>query len=443
MQCIYIFMVWNLIARLMLRISTLSQIRCPSIDEFGNQNFIIILRSEVSDVRGAARHIRSTTCSSTTRLGYMFERCVRGFGLSNVCERSLRRLRSHPAVESVHADSVIVVLPSSDECAIVEPTTGANWFPWGMQRVGATGIQCETGNNRCETGNNRCETGIRSESIRSETETGPSSTTSITVDADIFIIDTGIEPTHPDLNVGSLGAGFVPHSPGTSDENGHGTHVAGIAAAHDNAYGCVGVCPGARVHPVRCMDAIGAGQFSWVIAGVEHVQSIRCRHPELRMVANISLGASTPTSTYNVLDMAVSRAIASGVTFCVAAGNLGMDAKFCSPAHVTTAITVAAIDQSDRIPPFSNFGSSVTLFAPGTDILSTHIGSRCAFRSGTSMASPFVAGAAAFFLSHHPTSRPAAVKLALINASRVSSAPSSPYLSSHSARCLWMPPLYA
>jgi subtilisin family serine protease len=231
---------------------------------------------------------------------------------------------------------------------------------------------------------------------------------------EVYVIDTGIDTSHPDLNV----VGGINYSSGGStnykDGNGHGTHVAGTIAAKDNAAYVVGVAPGAPLYAVRVLGNGGSGTTSGVISGVNWVTSRTARSGHLPMVANMSLGGSVSAS----LDQAVANSIAAGVTYCIAAGNENKDASTSSPARVPTAITVGAIDQSGAKASFSNFGSLVDIQAPGVNILSTYKGSSTATLSGTSMATPHVTGSAALYLSTHPTATPAMVRNALVAAGR-------------------------
>lgn len=243
------------------------------------------------------------------------------------------------------------------------------------------------------------------------------------VNIDIAIIDTGIQSDHPDLNV----VGGVNCADGRSykDGNGHGTHVSGSAAAKDNGIGVVGVAPGARLWAVRVLNNRGSGFLSWVLCGVDWVTA----NAGTIEVANMSLGFSGISSA---LDLAINNSIAAGVTYAVAAGNSAADASTQSPASNPNVITVSAIADSDgrcgglgaattygaddTFATFSNFGAPVDLAAPGVSILSTYKGSAYARMSGTSMASPHVAGAAALYKAAHPAASPAEVRAALLAA---------------------------
>ncbi len=233
---------------------------------------------------------------------------------------------------------------------------------------------------------------------------------------DCYIIDTGIMPTHTDLNVVG-GANFVTGSTSWADGHGHGTHVAGTVAAKDNSAYVVGVAPGADLYAVRVLDNNGSGQNSWIIAGINWVASQKAANPTRPMVANMSLGGYAGSTAYNTMDIAVRNTITAGVPFAIAAGNSSANASLYTPAHVTEAITVGAYDPSNnRFATFSNYGSVVDINAPGVNTVSTYKNGGTATMSGTSMASPHVAGTIALYLSTNPAATPAAVRTALISA---------------------------
>ncbi|MCX5423780.1 S8 family peptidase [Streptomyces sp. NBC_00078] len=219
-----------------------------------------------------------------------------------------------------------------------------------------------------------------------------------------YVIDTGIRITHKDFGGrASYGWDFAGNDRTASDGNGHGTHVAGTIAG--TTYG---VAKQARVVAVRVLGDDGSGTTAQVIAGIDWVT----KHARKPAVANLSLGGYHNAQ----LDAAVRNSIASGVTYAVAAGNDGLPAALYSPADVKEAITVGATDRNDARAGFSNFGPAVDLFAPGVSITSASYASntgRATF-SGTSMASPHAAGAAALYLADHPKATPAQVSKALV-----------------------------
>ncbi|MGW7300132.1 S8 family peptidase [Streptomyces sp. NPDC054829] len=219
----------------------------------------------------------------------------------------------------------------------------------------------------------------------------------------VYVIDTGIRISHKDFGGRARhGWDFVGGDASAGDGNGHGTHVAGTVAGAK-----YGVAKRAKVVSVRVLDNAGAGTTAQAIAGIDWVT----RNARKPAVANLSLGGP-----YNAqLDAAVRNSIASGVTYTVAAGNNGLPAGLYSPSGVGQAITVGATDRDDARAEFSNYGSVLDLFAPGVAITSaSHTGdSAKATYSGTSMAAPHAAGAAALYLADHRTAKPAQVAKAL------------------------------
>lgn len=262
----------------------------------------------------------------------------------------------------------------------------------------------------------------------------------------VYVIDTGLNAAHGDF-AGRIGNGrnFAPNTEGlagqpladiglhpnqlgvplnfyaldlgtglfqgptdpadTTDCNGHGTHVAGTSAGTT-----WGVAKRATVHPVRVLGCAGSGSTTGIVAGVDWV----VQNAQRPAVANMSLGGGDQAA----LDLAVQNAIASGITFVVAAGNESSDACSGSPNKVPQAITVGATTQSDQMSSFSNYGPCVDLFAPGSGITSAYTGgaNATAVLDGTSMASPHVAGAAALVLGANPSATPAQVTDAIVGA---------------------------
>lgn len=223
---------------------------------------------------------------------------------------------------------------------------------------------------------------------------------------DVYVVDTGVMSTHQQL-AGRVRSGHagIADGRGTEDCNGHGTHVAGTAAGST-----LGVAPGASVVAVRVLDCAGSGSVSGVVAGIDWAINDHTTRPA---VMNLSIGA--PEST--ALENAVDRAFADGITVVAAAGNSNVDACTTSPAgNKVSALTVGATTTSDVRASYSNFGDCLDLFAPGSSIISAGIASATATAtmSGTSMAAPHVAGAAARYLSSVPTAQPAAVMSALV-----------------------------
>lgn len=257
-------------------------------------------------------------------------------------------------------------------------------IPWGISKIGADVSSTKAGDHTGSIAN-----------------------------VDAYVIDTGIDASHPDLNV----VEFKQYANGPPrDCNGHGSHVAGTIGARDNTVGVVGVAPGIRLHAVKVLNCAGSGSWSDVISGINYVAGTSTRPA----VANMSLGGPQNAA----VDQAVRTAVANGVFFAVAAGNDGADACGHSPAAAGTTSgvdTVAATDSSDAEASWSNYGSCVDIWAPGVSVYSTYKGGGYATLSGTSMATPHVAGGAALYLSSHPAAGPGAVETALTNVATTTS----------------------
>lgn len=258
----------------------------------------------------------------------------------------------------------------------------------------------------------------------------------------VAVIDTGIDPTHPDLAANIVG-GTNCSSGGPKnygDGNGHGTHVAGIVAALDNGLGVVGVAPQAKLWAVRVLDKTGSGTWSDVVCGLDFVDSRSPAKGGPITVANMSLGGrgsddgNCGNTNGDVIHKAICQAVRDGVTFTVAAGNSSSDLSGFVPAAYDEVITVSALSDSDGGPCklgsqtswgadddfawFSNYATSAAdlnhlIAAPGDDIYSTYRLGGYRTLSGTSMASPHVAGAAALYVATHPGATPASVRDAL------------------------------
>ncbi|MFE9773748.1 S8 family peptidase [Streptomyces sp. NPDC005931] len=293
---------------------------------------------------------------------------VDGFAAKGLTETEAKRLAADPAVSAVVANRTLHATDTQD-----------NPPSWGLDRVD----QADTAGDGKYTYPDRAGEGVTA-----------------------YVIDTGVRVTHKDFEGrASHGYDAVDNDDTADDGNGHGTHVAGTIAGASH-----GVAKKAKIVAVRVLDDNGSGTTEQVIAGIDWVTKNH-RGPS---VANMSLGGGADPA----LDAAVAKAIASGVTFAVAAGNESADAGQGSPARVPEAITVASSTKDDAQSDFSNFGKAVDLYAPGSDITSTWNDSDTGTKtiSGTSMASPHVAGAAAVYLAGHPDADPAAVTTALTGA---------------------------
>ncbi|MFE5538477.1 S8 family serine peptidase [Streptomyces sp. NPDC056492] len=290
---------------------------------------------------------------------------VNGFSAAGLSETEAKRLAADPAVGKVVQNKKFTINATQD-----------NPPSWGLDRIDQT---AKAGDKKYEYPDSAGE-GVTA-----------------------YVIDTGIRTTHKDFG-GRATSGFdaVDNDDTADDGNGHGTHVAGTIAGTAH-----GVAKKAKLVAVRVLDDNGSGTTEQVVAGIDWVT----QHHSGPSVANMSLGGGADEA----LDEAVRRAIASGVTFAVAAGNESADAGQGSPSRVPEAITVASSTIDDQQSSFSNFGSVVDLYAPGSDITSDWNDSDTGTKtiSGTSMATPHVVGAAAVYLAGHPSATPAQTAAAL------------------------------
>ncbi|MFF1273116.1 S8 family peptidase [Streptomyces marokkonensis] len=299
------------------------------------------------------------------RLSRSYGAALDGFAADGLSETEAKRLAADPAVGAVVANRTFRTTATQD-----------NPPSWGLDRVD----QADTAGDSKYTYPDNAGEGVTA-----------------------YVIDTGVRITHKDFEGrASHGYDAVDNDNTADDGNGHGTHVAATVAGAAH-----GVAKKADVVAVRVLDDNGSGTTEQVIAGIDWVTANH-KGPS---VANMSLGGGADPA----LDAAVQKAIASGVTFAVAAGNESADAGQGSPARVPEALTVASSTKDDAQSDFSNFGAAVDLYAPGSDIASAWNDSDEGTKtiSGTSMASPHVAGAAAVYLAGHPDADPAAVASAL------------------------------
>ena len=264
------------------------------------------------------------------------------------------------------------------------------------------------------------------------------------VNADVAIVDTGIDPHHVDLNVAGGYSCSTSSPTAYFDPNGHGTHVAGTVGALDNGYGVVGVAPGVRLWAVRILDSVGNGLLSWYVCGLDWIAAQKDPTDPTRPLieaVNMSVqksGHDDHNCGYtngDVMHRAVCRVVNAGITVVAAAGNNRQNVANWIPAAYSEVITVSALadtdgkpggrggnacnswggyDKDDTFADFSNYGAGVDIIAPGKCILSTLPGNQYGVKSGTSMATPLVTGAAALYKSSRPNATPAQVKAALI-----------------------------
>ncbi|CAM5229099.1 S8 family peptidase [Streptomyces aurantiogriseus] len=280
-----------------------------------------------------------------------------------------KRLAADPAVATVEQDQTVHVADTTQSSA-----------PWGLDRIDQTSLPLS--------------------GTYTYPDNGGSGVTA-------YVIDTGVRITHSQIS-GRATNGYdaVDGDNVAQDGNGHGTHVATTIAG--TTYG---VAKKAKIVAVRVLNNSGSGTTAGVIAGIDWVTA----NHSGPSVANMSLGGGVSTT----LDAAVRRSIASGVTYAVAAGNSSTTASSSSPARVTEAITVGATTSTDAKASYSNYGSALDIFAPGSSITAGWYTSDTATNtiSGTSMATPHVAGAAAIYLASHTSATPAQVATALVNGS--------------------------
>ena len=357
----------------------------PAVPPAGPQSvpgaWIVTLEPGASSKGVSDEHSRALGA----RVDHVYSYAVRGYA-ARMSDQAAARVAQDPRVASVERDQVVTIAAQST--------------PTGIDRVDGELSSTVSGNG------------------------------SGAVNVDVAVIDTGITSTHPDLNV----VGGVNCSTGKSweDGNGHGTHVAGTIGAKDDSVGVVGVAPGARLWAVRVLNNQGSGTRSSIMCGVDWVTA-RAGTIE---VANMSLGGSGTDSTCGGSDSyhnAICRSVDAGVTYVVAAGNSSANAATYVPATYNEVITVSALadfngepgggapatcraDVDDTLADFSNYGTDVDLIAPGVCIQSTWKGGGYNTISGTSMASPHVAGAAALYKASNPAASPAQVQTALQNA---------------------------
>jgi subtilisin family serine protease len=343
----------------------------PGTSQSAQGVYIVVLQESAGDPGEFAAR---TVATYGGRVSFTYRTALRGFA-AELPARAVEALSRNPQVDFVEPDSPVTIQETQSNAT------------WGLDRVdqrdrplNGTYVYNATGS------------GVRA-----------------------YVIDTGIRSSHNDFG-GRVGPGYtsINDGRGTDDCNGHGTHVAGTVGGN-----IWGMAKGVTLIPVRVLNCQGSGTSSGVIAGVDWVTANAVKPA----VANMSLGGGANSA----LDAAVQNSIAAGITYAVAAGNSGANACNYSPARVGAALTVGATTSSDSRASYSNFGSCLDLFAPGSSITSAWYTSNTATAtiSGTSMASPHVAGAAALYLQGNAGASPSAVASALTgNASvgKVSSA---------------------
>lgn len=347
--------------------------------------YIVVLKDDSLNLRELLTEVSKKVDIEGTQILHIYEEVLNGFSLKVPNERIIDVLNQSPFVDHIEKDKVVKAF--------------AQTLSTGINRVDGDLSSTRSGN-------------------------GAGS-----VNADIAILDSGIHTSHSDLNVYHQKT-FVSGTSTGNDDNGHGTHVAGIAAAKDNSIGVVGIAPGAKLWAIKVLDRNGAGALSTIIKGIDYIR----QYASQIEVANLSLGCQCKSAAF---DTAINNAVQAGITFVVAAGNSATDASTNSPANNPNVIAVSAIADSDgkcggigpstgngrddTLASFSNYGSVIDMAAPGVKIYSTYKGNSYATMSGTSMASPHVAGAAALYEASHPGASPSEVRNALLNNGSTSS----------------------
>ena len=341
--------------------------------------YIVVLKEDSLNLRDLLTEIAEKVNIEGSKVLQIYDEVLNGFAIKVPNERIIEALEQNPFVDYIEKDKVVKI--------------SAQTLPKGINRVDGDISFTRSGNGY----------GM--------------------INTDIAILDTGIHTSHSDLNVYHQKT-FVSGTSSGNDDSGHGTHVAGIAAAKDNSIGVVGIAPGAKLWAIKVLDRNGVGALSTIIKGIDYIR----QYASQIEVANLSLSCQCKSTAF---DTAINSAVKAGITFVVAAGNSGKDASTFSPANNPNVITVSAIGDSDgkcgaqgpstgygsddTLASFSNYGAVVDMDAPGTKIYSTYKGNSYSTMSGTSMAAPHVAGAAALYESKHLGASPSEVRNALLN----------------------------
>ncbi|MFJ8961805.1 S8 family peptidase [Lentzea sp. NPDC102401] len=331
-------------------------------------SYIVVLKDNTMARSEVSGRVDGLASRYGAKIGFTYKAAFKGFS-ATLSKQQAKRLAADPAVSYVEQDRTVQVL-----------TDQLNPPSWGLDRVDQASLPLDS---------------------KYSYSTGASNVTA-------YVIDTGINYNHADFG-GRASFGFDAFTDGQNgkDCQGHGTHVSGTVGG-----ATYGVAKEVKLKAVRVLNCAGGGSVATEAAGVDWVTA----NAVLPAVANMSLYTGTANEPSRVLDDAVRASIGRGVTYVVAAGNFNDDSCKYSPQRVTETINVMAAARTDARASFSSFGTCSDLFAPGQDIVSASYNNNTgsATMSGTSMASPHVAGAAALYLADNPAKTPAEVHAAIL-----------------------------